>query len=1530
MSERLANDVNKLVKKFYEKNYDFTVEEIESWLKHVDIAISLCFKALKTKNFKIGNIRMWQTKLSHLTVVYNKLKELKDNNYTIKWEDLATVYHGRIQSGVIVNLKHKDVLQFLNDAMSLFKSKILLILSRFNIIKVNSTFCGKFIKKTVDDEETIDFKYFHTPYAIIDKSTNLNEWFYEHIVDFILNKLSEFQERDSGWALSKVISLEININKYEIGNGSSYIQLPQQIINKKACVNVRNFDEACFYWSIVSALHPANQSVNRISSYPHYSQVLNLEGLEIPIKFNKIAVFEKLNNISINVYGLELIGKKFNITPLRLSKSKLQQHVNLLMIQNLYFQKLNDYDTPDPLDNEQVNITYHYCWIKNLSKLLNSQLNKDGHKKIICDRCLNYFTNQERLNKHLILCEKMNDYKIVIPENKIIKFKNFIYKQRTPFIIYADFESMLEPLDISVESKKYQKHTAFSCGYFVKCEYDNNISFFKSYRGVDCMDWFANEMSNVAQIIQSKIKNIVPMKIKPNTIYAQKCHICENNFKYTDIIVRDHNHFTGDFRGFAHEICNLNFKKLFVVPVCFHNLSGYDSHFIIRDLAKRGKITLLPINKEKYISFTQHLPNDIKFRFIDSLRFLGASLDELVSTVDIKELKNLKYEFKHLPDSKFQLLTRKGVFCYDYIDKWEKLDETQLPSPEHFYNKLNDEALPNEKYEHALNVWKQFNIQNLGEYSDLYLKTDIFLLADVFENFRDIGHRTSGLDPAWYYTIPGYSFDCMLWYTKCELELLGDVDMILFIEKGIRGGISQCCSRYSEANNKYMKNYDPTKPNKYLFYVDVNNLYGWAMSQLLPISNFKWVNTNIDVTDIPDDAFFGYILEVDIEYPQTLHDLHRDFPFCSEHQIPPGSKLSKLMTTLSNKKNYIIHYRALKQAIAHGLVITKIHRVLQFKQSAWLKPYIDLNTELRTKAKSKFEQNHFKLKINSIYGKTMENIRKHRIVKLTRQWQGRYGAKNLIASPKFHNRTIFDADLMAIEMKKTELLFNKPLYIGMSILDISKTCMYEFYYNYILPKLGNNCKIMYTDTDSFIFEIKCNDLYKEIICTDIHRFDTSNYAPNNPYNIPLHNKKVPGLMKDEASGRIITHFVGLRSKMYSYKCCAMLRKESAEDKKIFPKIWVHEVMRVFYDRLVEKRDRVWIYEEVKKYVNENFRENFDSIFALLKNDQGIVTREALKRLLFGTYFDQDSDEDKRYEEITDSEALRELAVNCLIEYNATHKSKMDIVLFDYALEHLSKICRILSMRCGSALLVGISGSGRQSLTRLAGEIYGMKLFQAEITNNYSLTDWRDDIKKVCKESGGRGKDTIFLIGEGQIKDESFLEDVDCLLNSGEVPNIYQIDEKQEILDMVKLAAQARNASEEFYKAVSRKTYITSASYLELIKSFTELTNRKQEEIMTAKRRYLGGLEKLYHASVSIEILQPSGEMEITTIANENFSTKTSTVKPSEEKDPQASLETKKDSTCLSVKRSIDETLSPPIENLNTNTRLFTPPSISHK
>lgn len=513
---------------------------------------------------------------------------------------------------------------------------------------------------------------------------------------------------------------------------------------------------------------------------------------------------------------------------------------------------------------------------------------------------------------------------------------------------------------------------------------------------------------------------------------------------------------------------------------------------------------------------------------------MGSSLEKLASYIDHN---NLRYMKKYFPDgNKFNLLTRKGVFPYDYLTDWGILNDTNLPSMPLFYSKLKSAGISNSDYAHAQKVWDVFEINDLGEYMELYLKTDVLLLTDVFENFRDICQKAYGLDPVHYYTSPGLTWDAMLKMTNINLELLTDPDMLLFFERGIRGGISQCCNRYSKANNHYMPDYDPTRPETFLMYFDACNLYGWAMSQLLPVNGFRWLSEDeidqLNLFSILSDSPTGYVLEVDLDYPRHLHDKHKDLPFCCEHRAAPGSKFKKLMTTLNPKRKFIIHYRNLQQCLEQGLILKKIHRVIEFRQEAWLKKYIDLNTDMRKAAKNEFEKNFFKLMNNAVFGKSMENIRKRRDIKLVSKWNGRGGARKLIAKPNFKKLSVLTENLVSIELGKIKIRFDKPIYLGMAILDLSKWLMYNFHYTYSIPTF-QNLKLMYMDTDSLIYEITEHDVYLQIK-KDINKFDTSDYSPNNKYGIPQANKKIVGLMKDENAGLLMTEFAGLRAKMYSF------------------------------------------------------------------------------------------------------------------------------------------------------------------------------------------------------------------------------------------------------------------------------------------------------------------------------------------------------------------------------------------------------------
>ena len=299
---------------------------------------------------------------------------------------------------------------------------------------------------------------------------------------------------------------------------------------------------------------------------------------------------------------------------------------------------------------------------------------------------------------------------------------------------------------------------------------------------------------------------------------------------------------------------------------------------------------------------------------------------------------------------------------------------------------------------------------------DLYVQSDTLLLSDVFENFRNTCLEVYELDPAHFLSLPGLAWQACLKNTNVKLELLTDYDMLLMVEEGIRDGICHSIHRYAKAKNKYMNNYDENEEFSYIQYLDANNLYGWAMSQKLPVNNFKWVKDTWKINEefiknYNENSKKGYILEVDVKYTKKLHDLHSDLPFLPKRM--KFDKCKKLVYNSRNKMKYVVHIKSLKQALNHGLKLKSIHRIIEFNQKAWLKSYINMHTELRKLAKDDFEKDLFKLMNNAVFGKTMENIRKHRDIKIVTTDKKR---NKLVSEPNCHTINYISGDLSIIEM----------------------------------------------------------------------------------------------------------------------------------------------------------------------------------------------------------------------------------------------------------------------------------------------------------------------------------------------------------------------------------------------------------------------------------------------------------------------------------------------------------------------------------
>lgn len=1119
----------------------------------------------------------------------------KNNNKTLIDDNVEIInssFKGRIAS-YRITASNEEINNFpkifLNNISKQVKNLIDKSLQKHTSIKVSFEIYSFFLLFKNDEQE---LKSFST------KNFNINvhydfDLIYETVMDMLLKKIEEFQERDSGWTFLCNSHLEINISKYQPLGGSKFIPLPKYLKNKKACLNIQNKDKFCFLWCIVAALYPTNRHPERLSSYPHFRDVLNVNDLSFPITFSDITKFEK-NNPFLNIFVYGLQNDKTITGPLYKTLNNKSKSIHLLYLEN--------------------NTGSHYCLITNFSRLVRSQISKHHGKLHFCETCLLFFPSLNKIETHLC-----GGVATVLPdEGSILKFNNYERKQNIPFVIYADFETLLEPIDdlkLDTDNTSYsQRHVPTAFAYNIVSSSNISVEGFRSYRGEDCVSKFINFLIEDAKAIHTTLSKCEPMiftkKDAEDFKHAITCHICEN-LLWNDR-VRDHCHITGLYRGASHRHCNLQYKIPKFIPIFFHNLSGYDCHLFIKKLGEYpGQIKIIPKTKEKYITFTKFIPiaaNEyIQIRFLDSFNFLGSSLDKLAKTMQKEDFVNLKSQFSN--EKQFSLLTRKGIYPYDYMTDWKSYDQKSLPPKRCFHNSMTNEDITDDDYNHAQTVWNEFNITNMGEYTDLYLKTDVLLLSDIFQKFRKTCKQHYNLDPAFYVTAPSLSFDAMLLKTGVQLELVSDLSIVRMIQSGIRGGLCMCSYRYAKANHKYMPDYDTSKQQCFISYIDCCNLYGFSMCQHLPYSSFRFLSEheidNLCIERIENDAEWGFILEVDLLYPESLHNYHNDLPFCPEKCIPPGGKTKKLLANVYNKYNYVIHYVYLKKCLEHGLMLRKVHRVITFRQSPYLKQYIELNTQLRQKAKSSFEQDFFKLLNNSVFGKTLENTENRVTVHLVNQWNDELNrtkkmisAERLIANPYFHSASILSENLVAIQMNPDQIILDKPIYIGFTVLELSRSHMYDFHYNIIKPFYKDRVRLCYTDTDSFIYKIYTNDFYHDLKFNFLQYFDTSNYKENNDHNILLQNKKVPGRFKDEMGGQYITEFVGLRSKLYSIMTPdEVIKKAKGVKSSVVKDLNIADYADVlFNDTVIRRKNNMF-----KSIKHEIFTQSINKI-ALSNND----------------------------------------------------------------------------------------------------------------------------------------------------------------------------------------------------------------------------------------------------------------------------------------------------------------------------------------
>jgi hypothetical protein len=940
-----------------------------------------------------------------------------------------------------------------------------------------------------------------------------------------------------------------------------------------------------------------------VSRYKSQLSTLNYKNLQFPLAVNDVSNFEKLNpDLSINVLGIE--RDKFSgelIIYFLYPSMKSGKKIDLFLLQNE--------------ENET-----HYCLVRNLSRLVSSTVTSSKKKIHLCYRCFCYFFSLKKLMEHNKLCENFSIQTVTYPQKpyNYLKFSKFAHLQYVNTVIFADFETvMLQTSELNETSQGINEKEMKVISFAYLAQRSDGTTFpVKKYAGENAIKYFFQCMENEEESMleyYEKCNKSKLSKVKRNN-EDNLCWICQKIIFTLAPRHLDHCHATNKVRGYVHPECNAKLRMPKLLVVAFHCSSIFDSHFIIKNLAGYQKrIYIIPKTSERYIGFSLN-----KTKYLDTFQFLPASLAELINNVSRDgKSDNLKILPKFYSGLKLKLILQKLPFPYSFLSGYDCLKAKMLPDRSFFKSDLDESEITQLEYKKAQRIWQIFKCKNFKDFLLLYNEIDVLQLAEIMTHFRETSFKNYSIDPFFYYSLPGYSWDCFLRQSKVKLELISDSSQFLFFESAIRGGLVDASIRYMKANHKYLSSYDSSKPDLYILLLDASALYSSSMCFHLPYSTYRWLSDHEiksfqeNIINMKTDGEFGYFVECDLVIPLELHDIFQYYPLLPTKEYYPDNKLSpymlriknkqnikrakveKLITSLNPKYEYKVHFKLLQLYLKLGVRLVKVHKVLSFKQKPFLKNFIMDIIQKRQGSKNDFEKNLFKLFSNSIYGQTARNKRKERNIKIITDANK---AKKINKNPLLQDFTIYEENLVSAELKRKTVCLNRPMQLAATILDLSKYIMYSFVYitlKSIFPEPGQ-VKIGYYDTDSVLMAIKTPDVYK-IISENKSLFDLSNYHPDH-FCFSNENRMKLFTFKDETAGKPIKEAVMLRPKTYSLliegdKC---ISRAKGVPKKVMSKfthshyrkiLFYESKNQVNYKRIISKNHKVFIRREKKLALN---------------------------------------------------------------------------------------------------------------------------------------------------------------------------------------------------------------------------------------------------------------------------------------------------------------------------------------------------------